>query len=172
LQVNELPSIDDLIKIKDLPDTPVSNISVVSENMPVESESFAPPALPEEILKTIVPKEEFESNKKENTDNSLTHENVKKIVDDESTNKEQRRREREERHRAREERRRLKDEKRKRKLLRNKDKMAMEQERNKEESETSDQETLTQTQTNGYISEEIKENKNFSFGGPVYNEDD
>jgi len=172
VQVNELPSIDDLIKIKDLPDTPVSNISVVSENMPVESESFAPPALPEEILKTIVPKEEFESNKKENTDNSLTHENVKKIVDDESTNKEQRRREREERHRAREERRRLKDEKRKRKLLRNKDKMAMEQERNKEESETSDQETLTQTQTNGYISEEIKENKNFSFGGPVYNEDD
>lgn len=164
----EIPSIDDLIKIREMPDTPVSPIQVTN----VEDEPK------EEILKTILEKHELEQQKPINHENTMTQENVKKIIDEESKMREERRREREERHRAREERRRRKEEKRaRRKLLRNKDKMAMEEKEKEDDNESTEStnvetQTLTQTQTNGYVSDEIVENNNFSFGGPVYNGDE
>lgn len=107
-----IPSIDDIIKIREMPETPVENIQITSTFGEVNNE--------EQILKTILDKSQLVKN--EETVESLTHENVKKIVSrDEEREKELRRKEREERHRRREEKRRRKEERRKRKILRNRD---------------------------------------------------
>lgn len=158
-EVRQIPNIDEIIKIKEMPETPVQQILVSTTN---------------EDIKTIQDKIETFQPIGEQTDNSLTQENVKKIFDEETRQRELRRKEKEERHRVREERHRIREERRARKrLLRNKDKMAMEvAEREKVlETPSSEDDTESITVTKGYTSDE---NQGFSFypNAPEHNEEE
>lgn len=160
-EVRQIPNIDEIIKIKEMPETPVQQILVSTTN---------------EDIKTIQDKIETFQPIGEQTDNSLTQENVKRIFDEETRQRELRRKEKEERHRVREERHRIREERRARKrLLRNKDKMAMEVAERERVLQTptteDDTESVTITQTQGYPSDD---NQGFSFypNAPEHNEEE